>query len=55
MNNVVNAVALINYRYLYYALINRKFAYRHYLERFQIPARMIKGVNSKLLEINEVA
>ena len=34
INNIVNATALINYRYLYYALINRKFAYRHYLERF---------------------
>ncbi|EMD59963.1 hypothetical protein COCSADRAFT_40415, partial [Bipolaris sorokiniana ND90Pr] len=55
INNVVNATALIDYRCLCYALINRKFAYRHCLERFQIPTQIIKGVNNKLSEINKVA
>ena len=55
VNNVVNAVALINCRCLCYALISKRFAYSHRLERFQIPARMIEGVNGKLSEINEVA
>ena len=55
VNNIVNAIALINYGCLYYTLINKRFAYRHYLERFQIPSRIIEGVNGKLSEINEVA
>ena len=55
VNNVANAVALIDCGCLCYALISKRFAYRHCLERFQIPARMIEGVNGKLLEINEVA
>ena len=55
VNNVANAVALIDCGCLCYALISKRFAYCHRLERFQIPARMIEGVNGKLLEINEVA
>jgi hypothetical protein len=38
VNNVVNAIALINYRCLCYALVNKKFAYYYCLERYQIPA-----------------
>ena len=34
VNNVVNATALINYKCLYYALVNKKFAYRYCLERY---------------------
>jgi ABC-type transporter Mla MlaB component len=55
VNNIVNATALINYRCLCYALINKKFAYRHHLERYQIPVWIIKGVNGKLSKINKVA
>ena len=55
VNNVANAVALIDCGCLCYALISKRFAYRHRLERFQIPSRMIEGVNGKLSEISEVA
>ena len=55
INNVANAQALVDSGCLCYLLVNKKFAYRHRLERFQIPVRMIEGVNGKLSEINEVA
>lgn len=55
VNDVTNAVALVDCGCLCYALVNKKFAYRHHLERFQIPARLIEGVNGKLSEIHEVA
>jgi hypothetical protein len=55
VNNIVNATALIDCGCLCYALIDKKFAYRHRLERYQIPVRMIEGVNGKLSKINEVA
>jgi hypothetical protein len=34
VNNVVNATVLINCRCLYYTLVNKKFAYCYYLERY---------------------
>ena len=55
VNNVVNAVTLIDCGCLCYTLISKRFAYRHCLERFSIPAQIIKGVIGKLLEINKVA
>lgn len=55
VNDVANAVALIDCGCLCYALISKRFAYRHHLERFQIPSRMIEGVNGKLSRIDEVA
>jgi hypothetical protein len=55
VNDVANATALIDSGCLCYALISKRFASRHHLERFQIPARLIEGVNGKLSKINEVA
>ena len=55
INNVANAHTLIDSGCLCYSLVDQKFAYRHHLERFQIPSRMVEGFNGKLSKINEVA